>query len=545
MGADVVHRSCARIDRMSRRTQRRPDRLFHVAGEDQSAAWPRNSELFIGLVGPIGVDLDRIVGAITAQLDRVGYKSETVHLTKILQVVDGYEAPASPADERYEFLIQKGDEFCERLERRDAMAILGVAEIEDVRAALETAGEERRAYIIRQLKRPEEITTYRRLYGENFVVVAATQPERIRCEALAKRIARENGRVTPNGEDVSRATALVERDEREELTHGQNLRDAFAMADLYVDPTDLNDLSDDVERFVDLLFERRVRTPTADEYAMFQAWGSALRSGSLARQVGCCVYDEMGAVVATGTNDVPKAFGGIYSEDDGDGDHRDHTLGHDPSDTRRREMLAEVLESIRERGWLAEDLETTSSEDLASEALTGSDPFLKKSRLNAVIEFVRAVHAEQAAIADAARRGVSLAYSQLAVTTFPCHECARLILASGIERVVYIEPYPKSLALDMYSDSISFEEDHEEKVPFVPFIGVAPSVYQRLFSLGSDRKTKDGTVIIRDGDGCQMRLTYNGSRVGIRESEASVLAVLGELVPPDGAEEPGVQSGDG
>ena len=67
-----------------------------------------------------------------------------------------------------------------------------------------------------------------------------------------------------------------------------------------------------------------------------------------------------------------------------------------------------------------------------------------------LIEFSRTVHAEMAAIVDAARRGVSVQDCNLYTTTFPCHECAKHIVAAGIRRVVYIEPYPKSQALSLH-----------------------------------------------------------------------------------------------
>jgi deoxycytidylate deaminase len=74
-----------------------------------------------------------------------------------------------------------------------------------------------------------------------------------------------------------------------------------------------------------------------------------------------------------------------------------------------------------------------------------------------VIEFGRAVHAEMAALMDSARRGVPVKNATLYCTTFPCHLCARHIVAAGIRRVVYIEPYPKSLAAQLYPDSIAVE----------------------------------------------------------------------------------------
>ena len=54
---------------------------------------------------------------------------------------------------------------------------------------------------------------------------------------------------------------------------------------------------------------------------------------------------------------------------------------------------------------------------------------------------IRTVHAEQAAIAFAARRGVGLDNSILYVTLSPCVSCAMLIINSGIKKVVYDEEY--------------------------------------------------------------------------------------------------------
>lgn len=53
----------------------------------------------------------------------------------------------------------------------------------------------------------------------------------------------------------------------------------------------------------------------------------------------------------------------------------------------------------------------------------------------------RTIHAEQNAIAWAARRGTSINGATLYVTLSPCWECAGLIINSGIVRVVYLEEY--------------------------------------------------------------------------------------------------------
>ena len=51
------------------------------------------------------------------------------------------------------------------------------------------------------------------------------------------------------------------------------------------------------------------------------------------------------------------------------------------------------------------------------------------------------VHAEANAIADCAKRGVSCLGTTVYITHYPCIICTRLLLASGIKEIKYIEDY--------------------------------------------------------------------------------------------------------
>ncbi len=51
------------------------------------------------------------------------------------------------------------------------------------------------------------------------------------------------------------------------------------------------------------------------------------------------------------------------------------------------------------------------------------------------------VHAEQNAIADAARRGVRLDGATIYVTHYPCINCAKILAAAGISEIVYHHDY--------------------------------------------------------------------------------------------------------
>lgn len=62
-------------------------------------------------------------------------------------------------------------------------------------------------------------------------------------------------------------------------------------------------------------------------------------------------------------------------------------------------------------------------------------------------EYCYAIHAEQNAIVQAAKLGVSIDGATLYCSHQPCVICAKLIVNSGITRVVYDESYPDSLAI--------------------------------------------------------------------------------------------------
>ena len=134
---------------------------------------------------------------------------------------------------------------------------------------------------------------------------------------------------------------------------------------------------------------------------------------------------------------------------------------------------------------------------IADSLLTGDRKWvLKGATATGILEFGRSVHAEMAAITTAARLGISLHGANLYVTTFPCHICARHIVASGIRNVFYIEPYPKSRAKKLHGDSILIDPitPSEKMVNFQPFRGIAPSRYFELFDSGDSRKDGNGKV---------------------------------------------------
>lgn len=118
-----------------------------------------------------------------------------------------------------------------------------------------------------------------------------------------------------------------------------------------------------------------------------------------------------------------------------------------------------------------------------------------ETKIKSLIEYSRAIHAEMDAIVSLAREASESTKGKiLFATTYPCHNCARHIVAAGISRVVYIEPYEKSLAMKLHDDAIS-DIDEIGKVLFMPFEGVSPNRFEKFFKSNGARKSSDGRVI--------------------------------------------------
>ncbi len=77
-------------------------------------------------------------------------------------------------------------------------------------------------------------------------------------------------------------------------------------------------------------------------------------------------------------------------------------------------------------------------------------------------EVCYAVHAEQNAICQAAKMGVSLEGATLYCTHQPCVICARIIINSGVKRIIYKYGYPDEFAMQLFNEAkmevIKFDE---------------------------------------------------------------------------------------
>ncbi len=144
------------------------------------------------------------------------------------------------------------------------------------------------------------------------------------------------------------------------------------------------------------LFNARVSRPTWDEYFMELALVVAKRSTCLRQKVGAIIVKDK-RILATGYNGAPSG-------------------------------MAHCLDI----GCLREKMKIPSGERQ---------------------ELCRGLHAEQNAIIQAAKFGISIEGATMYTTHCPCITCAKMIINAGINKVVYGKEYADKRGLDLLKEA--------------------------------------------------------------------------------------------
>ncbi len=451
----------------------------------EEALRAQDPELVIGIVSPVGANRSALTEALEEELRSYGYECEHIRLSEFLSRLDledlGIELVKEPEARRIETYMNAGTALRRKTQYPDVLAMYSVSEI--ARLHKDARPQPRHAYILDSLKHPAEVQLLRAVYEDAFFLVAAYQPESKRHDNL----------VTDHHCSPDDATHLLKKDQSERDPYGQQTREVFHQADVFVDLSS-EEYAFQIERFLRMVFGDPAVTPTLDEHAMFLAHATSLRSADLSRQVGAAILSEGGDVIGLGANDVPAFGGGQYWPCELDA--RDIAQKIDSNEIIRNELVIAAVKSISKAcSFTIEDPSETNLLQLGEE-------WLGESGLLDVTEYGRAMHAEMEALLTCARSGISVRAGRLYSTTFPCHNCAKHIVGAGISEVIFIQPYPKSRALELHEDAIVLDDplaagregrrllvtrDESEKVRFRHFVGVSPRRFIDLFSIQGGR----------------------------------------------------------
>jgi len=448
-----------------------------------------DTEIVIGLVGAVGTPHRLVVDILSERLRTFNYNTKEIRVSHnvIHALYQDIPNDITSESERITTYIDKGNKARRDSENNCILALGVSSEIfknreQDEQNSVKPMG--RTAYIINSLKHPDEVTQLRAIYTDGFYLIGVHSDKDRRYDYL----------TSEKSIDSAQAKELIERDEDEVFGHGQHTRNTFHLADFFIHlNSDLDQLKKSLWRILDLIFCNPYITPNFNEYAMFMAFASALRSADLSRQIGA-VIARNNEIIATGANDCPKAGGGlywpVYNEDtqeyNDEPDGRDLTRGEDSNKREQKKMIEQILNGLDK---------STNKADV--------ERALLRSPIRDITEYGRAVHAEMEALLFCARNSVDTREATLYTTTFPCHNCAKHIIAAGIRKVVYVEPYPKSKAFEFHKDAISSKDDSNLGiVAFVPFIGIGPRKFFDLFSMslssGFEIKRKNNEGLILD-----------------------------------------------
>lgn len=449
----------------------------------------QTKEIIIGFSGAVGCNLADVIHELSSQFRVFGYEVITVKISDIIK--EYYSTNPLPTehfgknlnkletDERYRVLQDLGNYIRQKL-GGEALASQAIKKLSLERQVQINAGganePPRTIYLIDQLKHPAEVDLFRLVYKNIFYLVGVMSPQQARLEQL------KNEGMTPVA-----AQTLVERDRNENIEHGQQLEKTVQKSDFFIRHTltNVGNLSKPCSRFVGLVHGQNGITPTRDEAGMFAAHSASFKSACLSRQVGASIADESGNVISLGWNDVPQAGGGLYTADNTNDQRCVHHGRKCYNDDHKSRLASSIVNIISQNSGISREVAETLSSKILKETPAGS-----------IIEYSRAIHAEMEAIINVARKqGGSTSGATMYTTTYPCHNCARHIIAAGINRVVYIEPYEKSLAMALHNDAISIDQEVKGKVMFETFEGVAPKRYASFFTYNLKRKDTNGQAI--------------------------------------------------
>ena len=208
--------------------------------------------------------------------------------------------------------------------------------------------------------------------------------------------------------------------------HGQRVGDCFYGADIVfqnnehyaeVGNEDFERFAGRIRQYLDLVSQplARQRPIRQEEALMAMAYAISQRSSCMRRKVGAIIVDPFGNVISSGFNEVPA--------------------NEKPCEKKYKNCYRDWT-----RTKFFEDLKTEIPEAEGKEA-EWNGLFRKRFK---ILDYCRALHAEENAIVNLARNGSSVLLERCTLysTTYPCRMCANKIIQLGIKHVVYLEPYP-------------------------------------------------------------------------------------------------------
>ena len=375
----------------------------------------------IGLTGSFGSGCTTFIA--DGILVERGYKK--VSLSDILKEQYVEQKGAIPTTGRRRVLQDFGDEM-RKTKGKGYFAQEAIGRISEEQKASEAG-----RWVVDSFKNPEEIHAFREAYPRFYLFGVCADEE--------TRWKRVEGSFGGDHRAFTQADANDRGEENED--YGQRVGDCFLETDIVISNDkhipdtigeDFRELQGRVGAYAELAETPLTRRqPRREETFMTMAYAASQRSSCMKRKVGAVIVDETGTVVSSGFNEVPGTERPCKAE----------------FEKCHRQLLRERFAAdLKDAGLVVQGKEKELM-----------DRIRRKFRM---LDYCRALHAEEKAIVGLARNGGSLQLKEctLYCTTYPCKMCANKIADLGIGKVVYLEPYPDEEAKPILKNKDEFFE---------------------------------------------------------------------------------------
>jgi deoxycytidylate deaminase len=390
----------------------------------------------------------------------------------------------------FEILQSIGDEF-RKMHGADYLAVQACSQADEKWAENPEAFE---GIVLDGIRNSREVDHLRQF--PNFFLFAVHASAEIRLKRLLR-----VGKVS--SEDEFRSAD--KRDAQEKWLHGQQVKECTDRADvIFNNENDIAEAAsgqkkeyirkDFIHPYVELIQKLLLREaapehqPTIDETLMTMAYAASKRSRCVKRKVGAIVANKFSNAISAGFNDVPEGVKPCVFDPELNGCLRDKLQEESGAKINNCPKCGTLIKLPFKCFYCQTEIPIFSKH-----CKCGHDPEIEYicensgCKTNIFEEFVpgaqaergklldmcRSLHAEENALLYLARDGSGVpAEGVLYTTTFPCNLCANKIVAAGISKVVYAEPYPMPEAIEV------LKKGH---VDMVKFQGVKSSAFFRLY----------------------------------------------------------------
>jgi deoxycytidylate deaminase len=239
-------------------------------------------------------------------------------------------------------------------------------------------------------------------------------------------------------------------------------------------------------KFISLIQQPGIITPSRSERCMQIAYNAKLNSGCISRQVGAVVTDKNYSINSIGWNDVPSGQTPCNLRSVNDLKDGDKNSGH-YSEFERGENLDTVETEFKYK-----DKSPYTFPNAIQKYFHNTDTTVKNDDLNGkncsfcfktIHNFyegeknqvhTRSLHAEENAMMQISKKGgIGLFEGNLFTTASPCELCSKKASQLGIKKVYYIDPYPGISKQQILSN--------HETLKLIQFQGVIGKSYSKLY----------------------------------------------------------------